>query len=152
VARSSAATAQKNGAFEIVHGDLRDPDSLDEAVRGVDAVFHLGPAFVADEAQLGLDVVAAAQRGGVGKVVFSGVAHPSDWLENNVSKRPVEDALSGLTFAVAAGAAAAGRAAVAAGQGCPVLRAETVCTRLVLAPSAGYAGLTGLTSWQALRG
>ncbi|QYN32555.1 NmrA family NAD(P)-binding protein [Pseudonocardia sp. DSM 110487] len=97
-----AATAQKNGAVEVVHGDLRDPDSLDEAVRGVDAVFHIGPAFVADEAQLGLEVVAAAQRGGVGKVVFSGVAHPSDRLENHVSKRPVEDALfrSGLTFAV----------------------------------------------------
>jgi hypothetical protein len=34
----------------------------------------------------------------------------------------------------------------------PLLRAETVRTRLVLVASAGYAGLTGLTLWQALRG
>ena len=34
----------------------------------------------------------------------------------------------------------------------PVLRAESVRTRLVLVASAGYAGLTGLTLWQALRG
>ncbi|MEV1175453.1 hypothetical protein [Nonomuraea sp. NPDC049784] len=34
----------------------------------------------------------------------------------------------------------------------PLLGAETVRTRLVLVASAGYAGLTGLTLWQALRG
>lgn len=97
-----AATALAGGAAEVVHGDLRDPDSLDAAVRGVDAVFHIGPAFVADEAQLGLNVVAAARRGGVRKIVFSGVAHPSDRLANHVSKRPVEDALyrSDLAFTV----------------------------------------------------
>jgi uncharacterized protein YbjT (DUF2867 family) len=97
-----AATARNNGAAEVVHGDLRDRDGLDAAMRGVDAVFHVGPAFVADEAQLGLNVVAAAQRAGVAKIVFSGVAHPSDRLVNHVSKRPVEDALfrSGLEFAV----------------------------------------------------
>lgn len=33
-----------------------------------------------------------------------------------------------------------------------MLRAEAVRTRLVLVASAGYAGLTGLTVWQALRG
>jgi uncharacterized protein YbjT (DUF2867 family) len=98
----NAAIAQKNGAAEAVLGDLRDARSLDEAMRGVDAVFHVGPAFVRDEAQLGLNVVAAAQRNGVSKVVFSGVAHPSDQLANHVSKRPVEDALfrSGLEFVV----------------------------------------------------
>lgn len=97
-----ASTARKNGAAEVVFGDLRDTASLDTAVHGADAVFHIGPAFVADEAQLGLNLVSAAQRGGVAKVVFSGVAHPSDRLENHVSKRPVEDALyrSGLKFAI----------------------------------------------------
>ncbi|MEV4059635.1 hypothetical protein [Nonomuraea dietziae] len=34
----------------------------------------------------------------------------------------------------------------------PVLRAESARARLVLVASAGYAGLTGLTLWQALRG
>ncbi|MCH6166449.1 hypothetical protein [Pseudonocardia alaniniphila] len=33
-----------------------------------------------------------------------------------------------------------------------LLRAETVHIRLVVVASAGYAGLTGLTWWQALRG
>ena len=99
---AQAATARKNGAAETVFGDLRDTASLDEAMRGVDAVFHVGPAFVADESQLGLNVVAAARRSGVKKIVFSGVAHPSDRLENHASKRPVEDALfrSGLEFVI----------------------------------------------------
>ncbi|HLU58839.1 MAG TPA: NmrA family NAD(P)-binding protein [Pseudonocardia sp.] len=99
---AQAAIARKNGAAEAVLGDLRDERSLAEAMRGVDAVFHVGPAFAVDEARLGLNVVAAAQRTGVAKVVFSGVAHPSDRLENHAAKRPVEDALfrSGLEFVV----------------------------------------------------
>jgi uncharacterized protein YbjT (DUF2867 family) len=97
-----AATARKNGAVETMVGDLRDVAGLDEAMRDVDAVFHIGPAFVADESQLGLNVVSAARRRGVKKVVFSGVSHPSDRLENHASKRPVEDALfrSGLEFVI----------------------------------------------------
>ncbi|WP_394827693.1 NmrA family NAD(P)-binding protein [Pendulispora albinea] len=92
-----------NGAAEIAVGDLRDGASLDAAVRGAFGVFHIGPAFVADEAELGLAMVAAAQRGGVRKFVFSSVIQPTNFrLKNHATKQPVEEALfgSGLEYTI----------------------------------------------------
>lgn len=67
---AAAAKARHNGAGEIAFGDLRDPASLDAAVASVDGVFHIGPAFKPDEAELGLNIVRAAQRARVQKLVF----------------------------------------------------------------------------------
>jgi uncharacterized protein YbjT (DUF2867 family) len=97
-----AAGARRAGAAEIALGDLRDPATLRAAARGAGGVFHIGPAFVADEAQLGLNMVEAAVGEGVRRFVFSGVIHPTNGLANHASKEPVEQALyaSGLEFAV----------------------------------------------------
>ncbi len=89
-----AALARAQGATETITGDLRDPDSLAAATQGVDGVFHIGPAFAADEAAMGVALVAAAQRSGVRKFVFSSVIQPTNTrLANHASKIPVEDAL-----------------------------------------------------------
>jgi uncharacterized protein YbjT (DUF2867 family) len=85
---------RQHGVEDIVIGDLRDLASLERAARGVDGVFHIGPAFLADEAQLGLNMVEAAQRAGVRRFVFSSVIQPtSSRLTNHASKIPVEDAI-----------------------------------------------------------
>jgi uncharacterized protein YbjT (DUF2867 family) len=90
------------GVDGTVIGDLRDPDSMRTALRGVDGVFLIIPAFAADTAKLGTGLVAAAQQAGVRRVVFSGVYHPSLSLVNHASTRPIEEALyhSGLEFTV----------------------------------------------------
>ncbi|CCJ51006.1 NmrA family protein [Bordetella bronchiseptica MBORD681] len=89
-----AAAARALGATEIAIGDLRDAASLAEATRGVDGVFHIGPAFAADEAAMGVALVEAAQRSGVRKFVFSSVIQPTNIrLANHASKIAVEDAL-----------------------------------------------------------
>ncbi|ARP77957.1 NmrA/HSCARG family protein [Bordetella genomosp. 6] len=89
-----AAVARALGATEIAIGDLRDAASLAEAARGVDGVFHIGPAFAADEAAMGVALVEAAQRSGVRKFVFSSVIQPTNIrLANHASKIAVEDAL-----------------------------------------------------------
>lgn len=90
------------GASEVVHADLRDPSSLDQAVSRVDGVFLITPAFASDATTLGLNVVAAAVRAGVRKVVYSGVYHPSLSLANHASTRPIEEALyhSDMKFVV----------------------------------------------------
>ena len=97
-----AELARTRGANEVVIGDLRDETSLRAAVQGVDGVFHLGPAFVPDEAQMGLSMVRAARDAGVRKFVFSGVIHPSITALTNhaAAKLPVEEALceSGMEF------------------------------------------------------
>lgn len=90
---AAARTARANGVAEIACGDLRDPDSLKAALRGVDGVYHVGAPFVADEADLGVAMVEAARRAGIRKLVFSSVIHPANGLANHASKLPVEQAL-----------------------------------------------------------
>ncbi|HEV2504706.1 MAG TPA: NmrA family NAD(P)-binding protein [Mesorhizobium sp.] len=99
---AAARAARKNGALEIVDGDLRDAGSLDGALMGVHGVYHVGPPFVADEPALGIAMVDAAKRAGIGKFVFSSVIHPANGLANHASKLPVEEALlrSGLDYTI----------------------------------------------------
>ncbi|KGN41192.1 SDR family oxidoreductase [Knoellia aerolata] len=52
-------------------GDLRDPASLRDAMRGVDAVFHISP-HEADEVELTRTVLDAVEREGA-RLVFSGI-------------------------------------------------------------------------------
>jgi uncharacterized protein YbjT (DUF2867 family) len=95
--------ARENGATEVAFGDLRDVASLEAATRGVEGVFHIGPAFLADEAALGVNMVQAARRAGVRRFVFSSVIHPTNIrLENHASKLPVEDAIfaSGMQYSI----------------------------------------------------
>lgn len=100
---AKAAAARDKGASDIVVGDLRDRRSLETAVHGVDGVFHIGPAFLEDEAELGVGVVAAARRAGVRKIVFSSAIHPTNTvLQNHASKLPVEQAIfqSGIDYTI----------------------------------------------------
>lgn len=79
---------------ETVIGDLRNRDSLAEATRNVDGVFHIGPAFTPDEAAMGVALVEAAERNDVKKFAFSSVIQPTNTrLKNHASKIPVEEAL-----------------------------------------------------------
>lgn len=98
-----AAQARSLGAAETAIGDLRDVDSLAAATQGADGVFHIGPAFTADEGPMGVALVDAAKRSGVRKFVFSSVIQPTNVrLANHASKIPVEDALysSGLEYTI----------------------------------------------------
>jgi uncharacterized protein YbjT (DUF2867 family) len=95
--------ARQAGADEVVIGDLRDPDSLRAAAKGVEGVFHINPAFAEGEAQMGVAMVAAAKAAGVRKFVFSSVYHPSiSRMINHSAKRPVEEAIyeSGMQFTI----------------------------------------------------
>lgn len=92
----------ERGAAEAVFGDLRNPESIDAALDGVDSVFYVAPAFLPEEAAVGTAVVAAAVRAGVRRIVFSSVIHPVLSLINHTAKAPVEEALydSGLEYTV----------------------------------------------------
>jgi dihydroflavonol-4-reductase len=72
------------GSVEVVRGDLRDPDTIERAVRGADAVFHLAAAFrharLSDAEYLAVNVhatgalVRAAGRAGVRRFVHCSTA------------------------------------------------------------------------------
>ena len=98
-----ADEARRQGASETAVGDLDDSSSLRRAAEGVDAVFHINPAFAPNEAEMGAAMVEAAKAAGVRKFVFSGVIHPSiAKMRNHAAKQPVEEALyeSGMDFTV----------------------------------------------------
>lgn len=90
------------GADEVVVGDLADGATVEEALHGASRCFYLAPAFLEDEAQIGVAFVDAAVRAGVRRIVFSSVIHPSLGLVNHAAKRPVEQAVydSGLEYTV----------------------------------------------------
>ncbi|NVD42143.1 NmrA family NAD(P)-binding protein [Ensifer sp. HO-A22] len=97
--QSNTVLAQSLGAAQIAVGDLRDRQSLDIALQGIDGVFHLGPAFAPDEASMGVAMVEASVRAGVRKFVFSSVIQPTNTrLKNHAAKIPVEDALYSSTL------------------------------------------------------
>ncbi|WP_311045007.1 NmrA family NAD(P)-binding protein [Rhizobium sp. NZLR1b] len=62
-------------------------------LQGVTGVFYIGPVFEPNEVQFGLNMIAAAQRAGVRKFVFSSVIHPILSLPNHAAKTPVENEL-----------------------------------------------------------
>jgi UDP-glucose 4-epimerase len=79
---ANLADAQSRGTVSIVEGDVTDPAGVERALQGIDGVFHmavlpLGPTV--EQPRLGLEVNVvgtfnvfdAAQKAGVGKVVFS---------------------------------------------------------------------------------
>lgn len=95
--------ARDAGVAKTVVADLGDVDALTMAADGVDGVFAIIPAFAADEAGIGVNIVRAAVRAGARKIVFSSVYHPSlTALSNHRDKQPAEAALyeSDLDFTI----------------------------------------------------
>ncbi|WJI40466.1 MULTISPECIES: NmrA family NAD(P)-binding protein [Mesorhizobium] len=88
------AQVREHGAAETAVGDLRDRASLDAALKDIEAVFYIAPAFMAEEAEVGKGLVNAAIRAGVRRLVFSSVIHPVlSVLGNHIAKAPVEEAI-----------------------------------------------------------
>jgi uncharacterized protein YbjT (DUF2867 family) len=90
------------GASEVFVGDLSDPYTYARASEGVEAVYHVGPAGLPREKQMGLAMIEAAKRAGVRHVVFSSVLHPLLNILQHRYKLEIEEALieSGLNFTV----------------------------------------------------
>lgn len=93
--------ARGNGADEVAFGDLTDSNSVAAALKGVERVFYIAPAFMPNEAEAGCKLVEACVEAGVRRVVFSSVIDPVlSRLSNHAAKAPVEEALidSGLEY------------------------------------------------------
>jgi uncharacterized protein YbjT (DUF2867 family) len=90
------------GAAEVIVGDLRDPTHYRKAVDGVDSVYHINPAGLEGETQLGLTMIEACRDAGVRHVVMSSVYHSTIDIIQHIYKRDIEVALieSGLNFTI----------------------------------------------------
>jgi len=93
--------ARLAGAEDVVAADLANKHQISQALKDVDAVFYIAPAFLPNEAAVGKGVVEAAEKAGVRRFVFSSVIHPIlSALVNHAEKGPVEEALltSGMEY------------------------------------------------------
>ena len=73
---------------------------MEAALHGVERAFYISPVSQPDEAEMGVGFVAAAERAGVRRIVFSSVIHPTLALRKHAAKAPTADALisPGLDF------------------------------------------------------
>jgi len=91
------------GAAEAVVGDLRDPASVRAALRGAAAAHHICPNMSEAEIAIGANVIAAAQAGGVARLVYHSViapqieAMPHHWDKLRVEAQLIE---SGLAYTI----------------------------------------------------
>jgi len=64
------------GAKEVIVGNTLDPITLNKAMVGVKSVFHVGPSFHPQEAEMGIAVINAASEAEVEHFVYDSVLHP----------------------------------------------------------------------------
>ncbi len=64
------------GAKEVIVGNALDPETLDKAMVGIKSVFHVGPSFHPQEAEMGVAVINAASDAEVEHFVYDSVLHP----------------------------------------------------------------------------
>jgi uncharacterized protein YbjT (DUF2867 family) len=99
----SADVLRAAGVEDVVVGDLADSEVLERAVRGVDAIYHVGPTLSPSEREVGFAIIDAAVAAGVQHFVMSSVLHAitTDLLQHEV-KRDIEEHLlsSGLDFTI----------------------------------------------------
>ena len=99
----SAEALRSTGVEDVVVGDLADADVRLRAVRGVDAIYYVGPTLSSSERDVGFAIVDDAVDAGVRHLVMSSVLHAitTDLLQHEI-KRDVEEHLlsSGLDFTI----------------------------------------------------
>jgi len=91
------------GAQEVTVGDMRDQPTLEQAMQGVRALYHICPNMSPDELSIGQLVIGAARSAGVAHFVYHSVLHPqTEAMPHHWEKLRVEEHLfeSGLPYTI----------------------------------------------------
>ncbi len=91
------------GAIEVIHGDMRDRRTVDQAVEGIRVVYHIPPNVHPDEVAIGQTVISAAQSAEIELFVYHSVVHPHiEAMPHHWQKMRVEEQLfsCGLAFTI----------------------------------------------------
>lgn len=92
--REHESALRELGAVEAVNLDLEDVDSLQTAMRGVSAIYHICPNVHPREVQIGETLIALARQAGVERIVYHSVLHPHlEAMPHHWRKMRVEEAL-----------------------------------------------------------
>jgi NAD(P)H dehydrogenase (quinone) len=101
--RSAAhrASLTAMGAKEIFVGSMADPYALSQAVRGIDAIYHICPNVHPDEVAFARLLIAAATDLGVPRLVYHSVLHAQvEAMPHHWNKMRVEEMLFSSTLDV----------------------------------------------------
>jgi uncharacterized protein YbjT (DUF2867 family) len=96
-------TAKDLGAQEASVGDMRDRATMEQAARGVQAIYHIAPNMSPDEVAIGKTAIAAARSAEVQRFVYHSVLHPqTEAMPHHWWKLRIEEQLfeSGLAFTI----------------------------------------------------
>lgn len=100
---ASVNLLERQGVTEAIAGDLADPTFIGQAMQGVTRVYHISPTLHPAERAIGIQMVDAARRVGVGHFVLSSVLHAitTDLIQHKM-KRDIEEHLlsSRLEFTI----------------------------------------------------
>ncbi|NOZ50983.1 MAG: NmrA family NAD(P)-binding protein [Chloroflexi bacterium] len=91
------------GVQESIVGDMRSQETMNQAARGVRAIYHICPNVSPDELSIGQAAIRAAQSAGVGHFVYHSVLHPQvEAMPHHWQKMRVEEQLftSGLATTI----------------------------------------------------
>lgn len=96
-------TVEGLGAQEVAVGDMRVRVTIDQAARGVRAIYHICPNVNPDEVAIGQIAIASARAAGVEHFVYHSVLHPqTEAMTHHWRKLRVEEMLfeSGLPYTI----------------------------------------------------
>ena len=91
------------GVQAALAGDMNSPSTMDRAVQGVRAIYHICPNVSPDEVTIGQTVIAAALTAGIELFVFHSVLHPqAESMPHHWQKLRIEEQLleSGLPYTI----------------------------------------------------
>ena len=91
------------GGKYIVLGDLRDNDSLTEAMKGITSIYYICPNMAPDELEIGKNLIRIARQNGVTRFVYHSVFHPQiEAMPHHWQKMRMEEYLfeSGMDFTI----------------------------------------------------
>jgi uncharacterized protein YbjT (DUF2867 family) len=100
---TQVAPLRELGAQEVIVGDMRDQPTLEQAMQGVRALYHICPNMSPDELSIGQLVIGAARSAGVAHFVYHSVLHPqTEAMPHHWEKLRVEEHLfeSGLPYTI----------------------------------------------------
>ena len=91
------------GGKHIALGDLRDNESLAEAMKGITSIYYICPNMAPDELEIGKNLVRLAKQNGVTRIIYHSVFHPQvENMPHHWQKMRMEEHLfeSGLEFTI----------------------------------------------------
>jgi len=100
---SHRAALKVIGVRDVVLGEMDDPHAWSQAVRGIDAVYHICPNVSPNELSFANALVAAAVKQGLRRFVYHSVLHPQiEAMPHHWAKLRVEEMLlrSGLDVTI----------------------------------------------------